>query len=599
MAFLERLRKEWLTLGGALRALNKTKPITRNPERLFTHVIEELASSDGARPALLSDEENYTYAQLNDRANRYAHWALAQGLEKGDVVALYMPNRPEYMAIWIGLTRVGVVVALLNTNLAGISLTHNINIVAPKHIIVATELEAAFNTARQGLEHDARLWSFGEGVSITDRLDKAVEDHPAIALTAAQRPYLTIEDNALYIYTSGTTGMPKAANVNHYRIMAISHGFSGAMNVQPSDRMYVCLPMYHTVGGLLAPGATLVGKGSVVIRDKFSAREFWDDIVRWECTLFQYIGELCRYLVNTPASPAEKKHKIRLCCGNGLRPDIWNAFKQRFKIPDILEFYAATEGNVALFNFDGTEGSVGRIPKWAERRFVVKIVKFDIENETAVRDIDGFCIECAPGETGEAIGQVLNDPTKPANRFEGYADKAASEKKLLRNAFAQGDVWFRTGDLMSKDAYGYFYFIDRVGDTFRWKGENVATSEIMSAVTSFPGIKDATIYGVDIPGHEGRAGMAAIVTEDALDKAAFHAHLKRHLPDYARPVFIRLQKEIPVTGTFKQKKTDLVKEGFDPAATHDEIWFSDPRNGSFQPVTAALYNEISSGSIRL
>jgi fatty-acyl-CoA synthase len=599
MGWLNRLQKEWMTLRGALRALNKTKSITRNPQRLFTHVIEELAISEGDRLALVSDEESFSYAGLNARANRYAHWALAQGLVKGDVVALFMPNRPEYLAIWLGLTRVGVVVALLNTNLAGISLAYNINIVAPRHIIIAAELETIFNTARTDLGTEVIIWNFGDSMESANRLDLAISGFPATPLTPQQRPHLTIEDKALYIYTSGTTGMPKAANINHYRIMAISHGFCGAMNVQPTDRMYICLPMYHSVGGVLAPGATLVGKGTVVIRDKFSVREFWDDIVRWECTLFQYIGELCRYLVNSPVSLSERHHKIRLCCGNGLRPDIWGAFKERFHIPNILEFYAATEGNIALFNFDGTEGSVGRIPKWAEKRFVVKIVQFDIEHETPLRDINGYCIECAPGEVGEAIGEVLNDPSKPANRFEGYADKAASEKKLLRNAFTKGDTWFRTGDLMRKDIHGYFYFVDRVGDTFRWKGENVATSEIMLALTSFPGIKDANIYGVSVPGCEGRAGMAAIVTEDTIDTGSFHTHLKRQLPDYARPVFLRLQKEIPVTGTFKQKKIDLVSEGFDPARIDDDLWFNDPRTGRFEPLTPALHADIISGSIRI
>jgi fatty-acyl-CoA synthase len=279
--------------------------------------------------------------------------------------------------------------------------------------------------------------------------------------------------------------------------------------------------MYHTAGGVLATGSLLIGGGSVVIRERFSVREFWDDVVRWECTLLQYIGEFCRYLVNSPPNPKERSHKLRLACGNGLRPDVWREFKERFGIPQIMEFYAATEGNVTLFNWDGKEGAVGHVPWFLAHRFPIKVVRFDVELQQPIRNADGFCIECEPNEPGEVIGKILRDASKPAARFEGYATEAETNKKMLHDAFEKGDVWFRTGDLMRKDEDGYFYFVDRIGDTFRWKGENVSTTEVEEAIGHFDGAREANVYGVEIPGRDGRAGMAVVVAVDAFNLAAF------------------------------------------------------------------------------
>ncbi len=323
----------------------------------------------------------------------------------------------------------------------------------------------------------------------------------------------TIEDRALYIYTSGTTGLPKAANVSHARVMQWSHWFAGMMGAQSTDRMYNCLPMYHSVGGVQVPGATLVAGGTVVIREKFSASQFWNDIVRWDCTMFQYIGELCRYLLHAPPSPNESAHRIRMACGNGLAPEIWDDFKDRFRIPQILEFYASTEGGVSLFNVEGKRGAIGHIPAYLAHRFSPALVLFDVETGEPVRNEQGFCIRCAPNEIGEAIGKVVDDPSNIGSRFEGYTNQEASEKKILRNVFEPGDAWVRTGDLMRKDEKGFFYFVDRIGDTFRWKGENVATSEVSEAICAFPGVKHANVYGVAIPGTEGRVGMATLVAE--------------------------------------------------------------------------------------
>jgi fatty-acyl-CoA synthase len=599
MGFLSQLKGDFVFIRGALRSLRMTTHIARNPTRIFPNVMEELAARHGDAPALLSARENFTYRQLFERSNRYSRWALHEGIARDDTICLLMPNRPEYVAIWMGITRIGGVVALLNTNLVGASLAHCIDVVGAKHIVVAAELIESLRTVQPLLKSSPKVWLHGEAAENHPRIDRAVEAFGAEPLAPAERRPVTIEDHALYIYTSGTTGMPKAANVNHYRIMLASYGFAGVMNTSPSDRMYNCLPMYHTVGGLCAMGSLLVQGGSVVIRERFSVREFWDDIVRHDCTMMQYIGELCRYLVNSPISPNETKHRLRIACGNGLRPDIWEDFKQRFRIPLILEFYAATEGNVMMFNFEGKPGAIGRLPWFIESRFPTALVRFDVEKEQPMRGADGFCMVCAPDEVGEAIGKIVNDPEKPSGRFEGYASKAESEKKVLRDVFDKGDAWFRTGDLMRKDRNGYFYFVDRIGDTFRWKGENVSTTEVAEAINKFPGVSDTNVYGVHVPGHEGRAGMAAIVCEEECDLGRLHRHLQTMLPDYARPLFLRIRNSIDMTATFKQKKVDLVKEGFNPLLMTDPLYFNDMKAGRFVPLDVAFYERIQSGQVRI
>ncbi len=602
MGVIERLTADVACLKGALRTLRMTTPIARNPTRVFPQVVLELADKYGDRPALLSDRECFSYRELAARSNRYARWALAQGLRKGDTICLMMPGRPEFLALWVGVTRIGGVVALLNTHLRGVALAHSINVVNPKHVVVAAELFGALESARTHISGDARnakIWLHGDAAANCARIDREVDDLSGGPLAASDLAALTIEDRALYIYTSGTTGLPKAANMNHYRVMLASYAFAGVMDTRADDRMYDCLPLYHTAGGVVATGALLVRGASVVIRDKFSAREFWDDIVRWDCTCFQYIGELCRYLVNSPPSPNERAHRLRLACGNGLRPDVWAQFKRRFQIPQIIEFYAATEGNVSLFNFDGKEGAVGRLPWWIAARFPTRVVRFDAERQQPVRDERGFCIECAADEPGEVIGKIIKDSSKPGQRFEGYANTAETDKKILHDAFKKGDVWFRTGDLMRKDKNGYFYFIDRIGDTFRWKGENVSTTEVEEAFGQFEGVLETNVYGVAVPGRDGRAGMAAIVAKDNLNLTALRDNLARQLPEYARPVFLRIRRNNDVTTTFKQRKIDFVKDGFDPSRTGDPIYFNDPQRKAFVRLDAPLYDRINSGELRL
>jgi fatty-acyl-CoA synthase len=337
---------------------------------------------------------------------------------------------------------------------------------------------------------------------------------------------------------------------------------------------------------------------ALVLSDRFSVSQFWRDIARFDCTLFQYIGELCRYLLKAPASEFDTRHRLRLACGNGLRGDVWEAFQARFAIPQILEFYAATEGNFSLYNVEGKPGAIGRVPPMLAHRFPAALVRLDADLGAPLRAADGLCITCDRGEVGEAIGRI-GTAEQGGGRFEGYTDAAETEKKILRDVLVKGDAWFRTGDLMRLDAQGYFHFVDRLGDTFRWKGENVATSEVNDAMLDCPGISDSTTYGVTVSGHDGRAGMAAITVEEGFDVAALGRHLAGRLPAYAQPLFLRISAGLDATETFKQKKQQLVRDGFDPAVVNEPLYLRDPQSGAYHAMTADVYARIGEGAIRL
>jgi fatty-acyl-CoA synthase len=581
-----------------MRALELTAPIASNRDRILPNVIEEAATRLGSAPALLSDQETLNYRELALRANQYARWVLAQGLAKGDVVCLLMKNRPEYMAIWLGITSVGVVVSLLNTNLTGSSLAHCISVVSPKQIVVAAEYVDTLIAAMPHTRLSPTIYVHGLTGATHPRIDLEVALHSGASLSREERRSTVIDDLALYIYTSGTTGLPKAARVTHARLMQWSHWFAGMMDVVPTDRIYDCLPMYHSVGGVQAPGAVLVAGGAVVIREKFSASNFWSDIVRWDCTLFQYIGELCRYLLHTEPSAEETQHRIRLACGNGLAPEIWDTFKNRFCIPRILEFYAATEGNISLFNVQGKTGAIGHIPSYLAHRFAPALVVHIVETGEPVRNEQGLCIRCGPNQAGEALGKVVDGPSNIGTRFDGYTTKEESERKILSNVFEPGDAWVRTGDLMRRDEQGYFYFVDRIGDTFRRKGENVATSEVSAIICGYSAVKHANVYGVMVPGTEGRVGMSALVANEDLDLAGFRRHLMSNLPPYARPVFLRIRSEIEITGTFKYSKAELIRQGYDPAASDDVLYFDLVESDAFVVLDNQLYDRIQRGEIR-
>jgi fatty-acyl-CoA synthase len=372
-------------------------------------------------------------------------------------------------------------------------------------------------------------------------------------------------------------------------------GFAAATGAKADDRVFCALPLYHATGGVCAAGAALLNGGLFIVSRRFSASQFWDEIIASKATMFVYIGELCRYLVNQPARPQDRDSQVRLAFGNGLRPEVWRKLRTRFRIPDILEFYGATEGNVSMFNFDGRIGAVGRAPRYLRGQFNVRLIRFDVEKEEPVRGANGLCIEAKPGEVGECVGEIGADARRA---YVGYADQNASKRKVMTDVFKRGDAFFATGDLMRQDRDGYFYFVDRVGDTFRWKGENVSTTEVAERLAAVAGVKEANVYGVRVGRLDGRAGMASIVVGPEFDIKELKAKLDAELPDYAQPMFIRLQPAIETTGTFKYRKTDLAAEGFDPELVKQPLYYRNTDRG-YVKLTKASYAKIISGELRL
>jgi fatty-acyl-CoA synthase len=595
MSLKAKLQREWRFVRGLSRTLARVKAIEPDSETLACDDLQDAVERYRDRPALTFEGRTVTYGEMDATANRFAHWGKGVNLRRGQVVALFMPNRLEYFCIWYGLSKIGVVTALINNQLAGLPLAHCINISGASHVIVDPETSPTYEAAKGLIDKKPLQWVLGPAHGDQRDLTQALKSCSQLPPDRVVREDLRARDTCLFIFTSGTTGMPKAARVTHVRAQLYMRGFAGATNAKPSDRIYVALPLYHATGGLCAMGAALLNGGSVVLRKRFSASHFWPEVVAEGCTMFVYIGELCRYLVNQPPQDDETRHKIRLAFGNGLRPDIWPVMKQRFRIPDILEFYGSTEGNVSMFNFDGREGAIGRAPKWLRKRFNIRLVQFDVEAEQPIRGTNGFCIEAGAGQIGECIGKIGGDARA---EYSGYVDKAASEKKVLRDVFEKGDAWFATGDLMKMDSDGYLYFVDRIGDTFRWKGENVSTNEVAERLQACPGVKEANVYGVAVEGAEGRAGMAALVVAPGFDIKAFGEAMAQDLPPYAQPLFVRVLPEMETTGTFKQRKMDLIADGYDPAKIKGPLFFHDPKRG-YVKLTKSVHEKLTGGLVKI
>lgn len=581
-----------LQISSITRRAEAVKP---TDEASVADLIEHWARKTPNAKAIWFEDRSYSYRDWNEASNRYALWGQSVGLKRGDTVALLMENRPEYLFAWGGMAKIGVITALINTNQRERALAHSLTISQGQHLILGSELAGNLQSALHLLDAPIKVWATGGSVPGALDLDGVLAGQVPARFDASIRKGMKASAKCFYIYTSGTTGLPKAANISHYRAHRMMRTFAALMNSKPSDRVYIVLPLYHSAGGVCAVGIGLVAGGSVILRRRFSASQFWDDCFKYKATMFQYIGELCRYMLNAPPHPLEQKHSLTAITGNGLRPEIWGAFQARFKIPKIFEFYGATEGNVALLNLDGKIGAIGRIPPLVAKSAPTKLFRFDIEREQPVRGANGFCIVCEPGEVGEAMGEIAD---KGGQRFEGYSKGSDTDKKILRDVLKKGDAWFRTGDLMKRDAEGYYYFVDRIGDTFRWKGENVSTNEVAEAISVYPGIKEANVYGVQVPGADGRAGMAALVTAGPLDLKLFYKHLEKNLPAYARPIFLRMQQEIAATGTFKHTKVDLVKEGYNPSAIKDPLFVFDLMKAEYVPLTPELYQMIQEARFR-
>lgn len=567
----------------------------RDQHYSIADLLEARALDAAALPFIVFEGRSVSFGEMNALANRIAHAALAAGLKSGDVVALTMDNRPEFPMVWLGLAKAGIVTALLNTSARGRVLQHALEQTDARALIFGPECAAHVATLDPG-ELPRLLFELRDPTraaasatlplparSLDEALAAAAADNPAAALRAQVR----LCDPLYYIFTSGTTGLPKAALMSHLRFLNAGGVIAGLLGLKrDADVLYNVLPLYHGAGGMVVVSAALHLGIPIVLRRRFSASEFWSDVREHQVTAWYYIGEICRYLLNQPPQADDRAHTLRRMSGAGLKADVWQAFQERFGIELICEGLGSTEANYGLTNVDNKIGSVGRLP--FPERSNIRVVRYDVENADYRRGPDGKLALCQAQEVGELIAEVLDGPTA-AGFFEGYTSRAATEAKLLRDVFRDGDRWVRSGDLVRFDAEGYFYFVDRVGDTFRWKGENVSTDEVAQVLTQFPGVAVANVYGVRVPGNEGRAGMVALTLAAGVPfvPREFHEFASRRLAAYALPLFVRLTAQADLTTTFKLRKIDLQRAGYDPERSGDALWVSDARAGRYVPLTPA------------
>ncbi|XP_061679915.1 hsFATP2a_ACSVL_like domain-containing protein [Syngnathoides biaculeatus] len=584
-----------LLIAARLLRYKRSKPFYSLLDRFLA-----VARSHPAKTFLHFEGERFSYGELDRRSNRLARVLRQEArLREGDPVALFLGNEPNLVCAWLGLAKLACPVALLNFHIRAKSLVHCFIRSGAKVLLTSAELLDAVEEVLPALREegvsvylltDARKI---QGVALlADKISEA-SDQP---LSRDLRANVTIRSTALYIYTSGTTGLPKAAIVTHERMWKASL-LQSLVGVTKDDVFYVNLPLYHSSGFLIGLAGSIERGISVVLKRKFSASQFWDDCREHNVTVMQYIGETMRYLCNAPKKDNEKEHKVRLALGNGVRADVWSDFLRRFGDIKVKELYAATEGNIGFINYTSKVGAVGRATFFNRCIFPYLLIKFDIEKEEPVRNSQGLCIKAARGETGLLVGKVTK-----RSPFIGYAgNDQQTEKKRLRDVMKKGDLYFNSGDLLRFDDDNFVYFQDRVGDTFRWKGENVATSEVADVLTTAPCILEANVYGVKVEGNEGRAGMAAITLKpgEDFDCADVYRQAVSYLPAYARPRFIRIQPFLEMTGTFKMKKTKLVEQGFDPALISDPLYYLDATKQTFAPLTEEVYSAITSGTIKL
>jgi fatty-acyl-CoA synthase len=597
-------RDAWLAELGAIPAL--TTGAAPWLARTFVGGTLESAARKHAREkphatAFLHDDTRWTWADLDRRTSAVA-WTLERaGAARGDVIALLGPNAPDYFGWVLGATRAGVTAALVNTHLEGRPLHHAITSAKARLVVVHASLVEPLRALRASGHALPPIHVYGADAD--EHANERAHEHDADAAIAQapSAPYppapTTDEGDFVYIYTSGTTGLPKPCRISHGRAVMAGAGFGHVVfELGEGDVLYSVLPLYHASALMLGGGACLTTGTPMALRDGFSARAFWPDVHRYRATAMIYIGELCRYLLASPEHPLEKSSPLRIAAGNGLRPDVWPGFQSRFGIPVIREFYAATEAPGFIVNLTGRVGAVGHVP--LRRTGWMTLVRYDVESGEHLRDERGFYVPCERGEVGELLVRLPERPLTPATEYRGYTDPDATQKKVLTDVFVKGDRYFRSGDLLRFDEDDYFYFVDRIGDTYRWKGENVSTAEVADVLTSAPGVTEATVVGVRVPGHEGQAGLAAIVLEPG---ATFDAQgfwkAAQELPSYAQPRFVRVISALQTTGTFKIQKNGLRHEGVDPNTVNDPLFVRG--ESGYVPLDVARWHEVVDGRFRL
>lgn len=575
-------------LGVAPTGLRRMLPwVLRTREGRDASLLRVAIDNAKSHPRGLAFEmgrEQLTWADLDVATSRVARALSARGVQRGDVVVVLGENSPFYLAAVLGVSRAGATASLVNHHLERGPLRHAVETSKARVAIVQQRFADQLSGGGVPLD-DVLVYDGGE-------LDRELERYPEAPVAPVP---MDASDDFVYIFTSGTTGLPKPCKVTHARAVLAGAGFGEVVfDYQPGDKLYSVLPLYHSSALLIGAGGCIVTRTPMAMRERLSTREFWSDVQRYGATALLYIGELCRYLVNTEHSDAEKNNPVRIAVGNGLRADVWEDFQKRFEIPVIREFYSATEAPGVIVNITGKVGSIGYVP--LRRLSGMYLARYDVERDELVRGADGFCIECGPNEVGELLIELTEKPRSALKEFRGYTDAEATRKKVLTDVFRRGDRYFRSGDLMRFDENDYFYFVDRIGDTFRWKGENVSTAEVAEVLGRAPGVKTATVTGVPVPGMEGQAGLAALETDGEFDPAAFWS-AAQELPSYAQPRFLRLIERLNTTGTFKIQKSELRAQGIDPGVVGDPLYVR--MEGGYEPFDKARWRDLEEGRLRL
>ncbi|XP_059213942.1 long-chain fatty acid transport protein 6 [Centropristis striata] len=591
----------WLDLINYLKLRRYSKTLrARMQQGIITYLDSFLyqARKNPSKPFIIFENQTLTYQDVDRRSNQIANAFKSEGsLKQGDIVALMMVNEPDFICVWLGLCKLGCQVAFLNVNIKAKSLLQCFQSCGARTLVVGADLVRVVEVVLPDLKKDnMAVWVVDHTSPSEDfstLLDK-VEHMPGETLS--DLPKVDIMSNFLFIFTSGTTGLSKAARVGHMKAI-VSMAFFQMCGATSDDIIYITLPLYHMSASLLGIGGCIHLGATCVLKKKFSASQFWKDCVKHNVTVVQYIGELCRYLLHHPTVPEEGAHRVRLAAGSGLRSDVWKQFVKRFGRIKIREGYGLTEASIGFLNYTDEVGPIGRASYFNKLSMPFELLRYDPQTYEPVQTDAGRCIRAQIGEAG-----ILVAPLTAMNQFLGYAgNQVQSEKKLLRGVFKDGDIYFNTGDLLLQDDRDFLYFRDRVGDTFRWKGENVSTTEVSEVLGLLDFIQEANIYGVTVQGYEGRAGMAAIVLkkDHKLNGRKIYNHLGKTLPAYAWPWFLRIQTSLDVTETFKQQKVKLVREGFNPDVTQDLVYFLDVSQKNYVLLTACLYHDIVSGNIHL
>jgi len=545
-----------------------------NSKASIGKVFQDRAARYGDRVFLRFEDQQLTYRETNERANRYAAVLASRGVGRGDVVGIMLRNSPNAVLMMLAAVKCGAIAGMLNYHQRGEVLEHSLGLLDAKVLVAETDLTDAV---------DECGWS---GVAPTTIEEMEQQSATAATTNPPSAAAVQAKDTAFYIFTSGTTGHPKASVMTHKRWLAALAAFGGlGLRLKGSDTLYSCLPLYHNNALTVAIGSVMNSGATLALGKSFSASKFWDDVIAHEATAFIYIGEVCRYLLNQPAKPTDRAHKVRLIAGNGLRPEIWDEFTSRFGIARVCEFYAASEGNTAFINIFNVPRSTGFTPMPAV------YVHYDPDTGAPLRGENGRVQKVPAGEPG-----LLLSPVTRLQPFDGYTDPSASEKKLVRNAFRKGDCYFNTGDVMSPQGMRHAAFVDRLGDTFRWKGENVATTQVERALAADKSVAESTVFGVEIPSTGGRAGMAAVKLRDGadFDGKAVAETVYKQLPSYAMPLFIRLVDEMEHTTTFKSRKVDLREQAYD-TNVEDPVYVLAGRGEGYVPFYDDYPEEVAAG----